>query len=61
MMIHLCTKGDCYAFKSSDVILAHIDVVICNGEALVIYTCLSGLETVANLSAKYPDYADFIL
>ena len=37
MQISLCVKGDCYASKSSDVILAHIDVFICSCEVLEIY------------------------
>lgn len=38
-------KDDCCDSKSAHVILAHIDVVMCNCEALEIYTCLSMLET----------------
>ena len=41
-------------------IRAHTDVVICKGEALKIYMCLSVLENLANLSAGYLDNADFI-
>ena len=58
---YLGAKGDCYASKSSDVILAHTSVVICNCETLRIYICLCVLETLADFSAGYPDYADFIL
>lgn len=60
MQIALCPTGYCYASKSSDVILAHTDV-ICNCEALDIYTGLSVLDTLVNFSVGYPSYADFML
>lgn len=61
MQIGLRAKGDCYASKSSDVILAHTDVIICNCEALGIYICLCVSETLPYISAGSPNYADFIL